>query len=321
MQKIIKQAKEVIRREIKAVSALLKRVDQSFTEAVNLILNCQGRVIVTGMGKSGIIGQKLAATLTSTGTPAHFLHPVEAMHGDLGVVGEKDLIIIISKSGETEEIYELLPTLKRLGVKIVSLVGNLNSPLVRMSDVALDVSVKEEACPLDLIPTSSTTAALVMSDALAVAVFSERNFQPEDFALLHPKGTLGRKVLLRVEDLMLKGKDIPVVSEKAKMKEAILEMTSKRGITTIVDKKGKLLGVITDGDLRRLLDHYSKEIFSLPVTEVMNRSPKTITKEELAAKAAKLMESYRITALIVIDNRKHPVGIIHLHDIMQAGVV
>jgi arabinose-5-phosphate isomerase len=319
---IREKAKEVIRKEAKAVLELEKKIDDQFVKAVELILKCKGRVIVSGMGKSGIIGKKIAATLTSTGTAAFFLHPAEAIHGDLGMVRKrKDVVIAITKSGDTDELYHLIPLFKRLAVPIITFTGNPNSPVAEKSDVVIDVSVGEEACPHNLIPTSSTTATLVMGDALAIALLEERHFSSEDFALLHPGGQLGRKLLLRVSDIMHTGDQIPIVSEETNMKDVILEMTSKRlGTTTVVNEKGALVGIFTDGDLRRLVES-ADEIFSLKARQAMSKSPKTIDGEELAAKALNLMESYSITSLIITNGKKEPVGIVHLHDILKAGVV
>jgi arabinose-5-phosphate isomerase len=289
---------------------------------VELILKCKGRVIVTGMGKSGIIGKKIAATLTSTGTAAFFLHPAEAIHGDLGMVRKrKDVVIAVTKSGDTDELYQLIPLFKRLAVPIITLTGNPNSPVAEKSDVVINVSVGEEACPYNLIPTSSTTATLVMGDALAIALLEERHFSSEDFALLHPGGQLGRKLLLKVSDIMHTGDQIPIVSEETNIKDVILEMTSKRlGTTTVVNKKGELVGIFTDGDLRRLVERTDK-IFSLKAKQAMTENPKTIDGNELAAKALNMMESYSITSLVITNGKREPVGIVHLHDILKAGVV
>jgi len=276
---IINLGKKVIKTEALALNELADRLNGNFDQAVDVLLKVKRKVIVTGVGKSGLIGQKIAATLTSTGAPAFFLHPTDALHGDLGLVRKGDAAIIISKSGETDELYELLSVLKRVGVKIIALLGKLDSPLAGLSDVVLDVSVKEEACPHDLVPTSSTTAALAMGDALAVALLDQRNFSPEDFACFHPGGGLGKRLLLKVSDLMLTG---------------LIEMTAKRGVTSVVDEKGKLLGIITDGDLKRLLAR-TNDIFSLKVDEVIGKNPKTVDQERLAVKAAKMMEDHRVT--------------------------
>ncbi|HBZ86033.1 MAG: D-arabinose 5-phosphate isomerase [Candidatus Edwardsbacteria bacterium RIFOXYD12_FULL_50_11] len=317
---IVNLGRKVIKTEALALNELADRLNGNFDQAVDVLFKVKRKVIVTGVGKSGLIGQKIAATLTSTGTPAFFLHPTDALHGDLGLVRKGDAAIIISKSGETDELYELLSVLKRVGVKIIALLGKLDSPLAGLSDVVLDVSVKEEACPHDLVPTSSTTAALAMGDALAVALLDQRNFSPEDFACFHPGGGLGKRLLLKVSDLMLTGKDVPIVASGSGMKEALIEMTAKRGVTSVVDEKGRLLGIITDGDLKRLLAR-TNDIFSLKVDEVIGRNPKTVDQERLAVKAAKMMEDHRVTSLLVVDKEKKPVGIIHLHDIMQAGVL
>jgi arabinose-5-phosphate isomerase len=318
---IREKAKEVIRKEAEAVAGLEKKIDENFVRAVELILNCKGRVIVTGIGKSGIIGKKIAATLTSTGTAAFFLHPTEGIHGDLGMVRKNDVVVAVSKSGGTDELYQLIPLFKRLGVPIITLTGNIDSPVAEKSDVVIDVSVAHEACGNDLVPTSSTTAALVMGDALAIALLDERHFSSEDFALLHPGGHLGRKLLLKVSDIMHTGDDIPMVSDDTGMKQVILEMTSKRmGTTTVVNQKGELVGVFTDGDLRRLVER-TDEIFSLKAGQVMTKDPKKIDGDELAAKALNLMESFAITSLVIMDSNKKPVGIVHLHDILKAGVV
>jgi len=318
---IIEKAKEVIRKEAEAILNLEKKINSEFQKAVEIILRCRGRVIVTGIGKSGIIGKKIAATLNSTGTAALFLHPVEGLHGDLGLVRRDDVVIAITKSGETEELQQLFPLFKRLGVPIISLTGSPGSQTAEKSDVVIDVSVDEEACPNNLVPTSSTTAALVMGDALAIALLEERHFSAEDFALLHPGGYLGKRLLLKVKDVMHTGASIPMVSEDANMKEVILEMTSKRfGATTVVNEKKELVGIFTDGDLRRLVER-TEEIFKLKAREVMMRNPKTIEEEALAAKALNRMEFYNITCLIVPNGNKEPVGILHLHDLLKAGVV
>jgi arabinose-5-phosphate isomerase len=314
-------ARRVIRKEAEAVRQLEERIGPEFEKAVEIILECTGRVIVTGMGKSGLIGRKIAATLTSTGTAASFLHAAEGMHGDLGIVQRNDCIVAISKSGETDEFYLLLPIFKRLGVPIIAITGNVDSPLAQKSDVVLDVSVDQEACPNNLAPTSSTTASLVMGDALAVALLLKRGFSQDDFAFLHPGGNLGRKLILKVADVMHTDPEIPSVSETTNMKETILEMTSKRlGVTAVVDDHGRLTGIITDGDLRRLVEKTDK-IFSLSAGDAMTHGPKTISKDALAAEAVNTMEKYSITSLIITDENKKPVGIVHLHDLLKAGIV
>lgn len=317
---VIEIGKRVIRIEASAVAELEKRIDENFSKIVELILNSKGRVIVTGIGKSGIIARKIVATMNSTGTPALYLHPVDAIHGDLGVVRKEDVVICISKSGDTVEVLRLIPILKRIGVPIISMVGNLNSQLARLSDYVLNVAVKEEACPYNLAPTSSTTATLAMGDALAIALLEKRNFTKENFALFHPGGNLGKRLLLKVEELMVSGNEVPKVHISTPMKETIIEMTSKRlGATCVIDDNGKLVGIITDGDLRRLL-HRTENVFSLTAGEVMTKNPKTIKKDALAVTALQQMETYNITQLVVIDDEKIPIGMIHIHDLVKAGL-
>lgn len=317
---VLKFARRVIELEAAAVSQLAGRLNGQFEEAVELLLKCKGRVIVTGLGKSGIVGRKIAATLSSTGTPALFLHATEGIHGDLGLVKKGDAVIAISKSGSTEEVFQLFPIFRRFGVPVISITGNPRSPMAEKSNLVLDVSVEEEACPNNLVPTSSSTAALVMGDALALAVLEERNFSPEDFALLHPGGSLGKKLWMKVEDLMHKGEGIPRVGPKTPVKEAILEMTSKRlGATTVVTEKDELLGIFTDGDLRRLVEK-KRDFMELPASEVMTANPKTTKPEALAAAALNQMEEHKITVLAVAGGRKL-VGILHLHDLLKAGVI
>ncbi|CUS98868.1 arabinose-5-phosphate isomerase [Candidatus Kryptobacter tengchongensis] len=317
---VIEIGKRVIRIEASAVAELEKRIDENFSKIVELILNSKGRVIVTGIGKSGIIARKIVATMNSTGTPALYLHPVDAIHGDLGVVRKEDVVICISKSGDTVEVLRLIPILKRIGVPIISMVGNLNSQLARLSDYVLNVAVKEEACPYNLAPTSSTTATLAMGDALAIALLEKRNFTKENFALFHPGGNLGKRLLLKVEELMVSGNEVPKVHTSTPMKETIIEMTSKRlGATCVIDDNGKLVGIITDGDLRRLL-HRTENVFSLTAGEVMTKNPKTIKKDALAVTALQQMETYNITQLVVIDDEKIPIGMIHIHDLVKAGL-
>jgi arabinose-5-phosphate isomerase len=318
---ILQGARRVVREEARAVRQLESRIGPEFEKAVEIILSCRGRIIVTGIGKSGLIGRKIAATLTSTGTAAFFLHPAEGMHGDLGIVQRNDCIIAISKSGETNEFSLLLPIFKRLGVSIIALTGNVQSPLAQKSDVVLDVSVKQEACPNNLAPTSSTTAALVMGDALAVALLLKRGFSQDDFAFLHPGGNLGRKLILTVADVMHTGEEIPVVVETTNLKDTILVMTSKRlGVTTVVDDAGCLSGIITDGDLRRLVERTNR-IFSLTARDAMTPGPKTISADALAAEAVNTMEKHSITSLIITDGDHKPTGIVHLHDLLKAGIV
>lgn len=301
---------------------LAESLNSEFTRGVELILSSAGRVVVTGMGKSGIICQKIASTLASTGTPAFFLHPAEGIHGDLGMIMRGDVVIAISYSGETEEVVRILPVIKRLGAKLIAMSGNRASTLARTADVFLEVAVKEEACPLGLAPTASTTATLAMGDALAVALLVERGFKAEDFALFHPGGSLGKKLLLRVEDLMHTGDAVPLVSMQALMREALFVITSRGlGIAGVVDSRGVLAGVITDGDLRRALEK-GIDILNTTAGELMTRNPKRITSSELAAKAMQRMEEHSITSLFVFsgDDAEKPVGIIHLHDLLKAGL-
>jgi arabinose-5-phosphate isomerase len=322
MNNIIRQAKNILKIESDAVKSLIGRINENFINAIDIMYACDGKIVVTGMGKSGIIGKKIAATLASTGTPAFYLNPAEGSHGDVGVVSKEDVVLAISNSGETDEIIRLLPTLKRLDIKIIALTGNSQSTLVKASDVFLDVSVKEEACPMGLAPTASTTAALAMGDALAITLLSKKGFTEEDFAFFHPGGNLGRKLLLTVEDLMHTGNAIPSVHTDALMKDAIIEISSKRlGITAVTDNSGKLLGVITDGDLRRGLEKWDEKLFSLKAGDVMTHRPKTITTGTLAAKAVSVMEKYSITVLMVTDEDNNIKGVIHLHDLLKAGIV
>jgi arabinose-5-phosphate isomerase len=321
---IIEQAKEVLRMEAEAVNALIPRIGDRFIEAVEMILACDGRVVVTGMGKSGLIGQKIAATLASTGTPAFFLHPAEGIHGDLGMVTVRDVVIALSNSGETDEIINILPALKRIGAKIIAMTGREQSTLAQNADVFLDVAVEKEACPLGLAPTASTTATLALGDALAVALLSERKFTPEEFALFHPGGSLGRKLLLTVEKVMHGGEDNPIIDSHKTLKEALFVITSKgMGATNVIDEHGKLVGIITDGDIRRFLEK-GHDVLNQPLTETMTCTPKTITAEKLAAQALQLMENNKprpITVLPVVDADKKPVGMVHLTDLLKAGVV
>jgi len=320
MNTVIEIGKEVIRTEAQAVAALEGRINESFKKAVDLILNSPGRVIITGMGKSGLVARKIVATLNSTGTAAIFLHPSDAVHGDLGMVRGEDVVICVSKSGDTEEIQELIPLFKRLGVKIISLVGNQDSELARQSDIVLDISVAQEACPHDLAPTSSTTATLVMGDALAVALLDKRKFTKEDFAMFHPAGMLGKQLLLKVGEMMVKGDDVPIVRADLPLSDAIYVMTSKRlGATCVVDDRGMLVGIVTDGDLRRMLQRTS-DISSLTAGQVMTKNPKTIRRDTLAVGALEEMEAFSITQLIVVDGASKPVGMVHLHDLVKAGL-
>ncbi|MEK6576734.1 MAG: KpsF/GutQ family sugar-phosphate isomerase [Nitrospirota bacterium] len=318
---IIDSAKRVLKIESEAVAAMIDRIDGNFVRVVEELIACQGRVVVTGMGKSGLIGKKIAATLASTGKPAFFLHPAEGVHGDLGMVCRGDLVIAISNSGETQEIIRILPVLKRLNIILISLVGNHRSTLARNSDLFIDISVKEEACSMGLIPTASTTAALAMGDALAIALLEKKGFKEEDFASFHPGGSLGKRLLMKVEDVMHKGDKIPVVSEDTLMKDAIYEISSKKlGVTIVKDKDDRISGIITDGDLRRLLVK-EVDILHKRAGDVMTRNPKSIDRDSLAAKAVGVMESHKITSLVVADKKGKIEGIVHLHDLLELGVI
>lgn len=322
MDNILDIARKVLKTEADAVSGLIERLDKNFEKAVNIIYESRGRVVVTGMGKSGLVGKKIAATLSSTGTPAFFMHPAEASHGDLGMVTSDDVIIAISNSGETEEIAGLIPFLKRFNVGLISMTGNANSTLSKASDVALDVSVKEEACTLGIVPTASTTAAMAMGDAIAVALLIKRGFKEEDFALFHPSGSLGKKLFIKVKDLMHTGTDLPVVSSDTPMTGAVMEISSKRlGVTIVTDANKKFVGIITDGDVRRGIEKWGKAFFDMNSGEVMTINPKTISGEELAAKALSIMEKLSITSLVVSDEDEKAKGVIHLHDILKQGIV
>lgn len=318
---IIDSAKRVLKIESEAVAAMIDRIDGNFVRVVEELIACQGRVVVTGMGKSGLIGKKIAATLASTGKPAFFLHPAEGVHGDLGMVCRGDLVIAISNSGETQEIIRILPVLKILNIILISLVGNHRSTLARNSDLFIDISVKEEACSMGLIPTASTTAALAMGDALAIALLEKKGFKEEDFASFHPGGSLGKRLLMKVEDVMHKGDKIPVVSEDTLMKDAIYEISSKKlGVTIVKDKDDRISGIITDGDLRRLLVK-EVDILHKRAGDVMTRNPKSIDRDSLAAKAVGVMESHKITSLVVADKKGKIEGIVHLHDLLELGVI
>ena len=316
----IESAQRTIRMERDAIDALLQRLGEDFQRACDLLLACRGRVVVTGMGKSGHVGNKIAATLASTGTPALFVHPAEASHGDMGMITPQDAVIALSNSGTTREVVTLLPLLKRLGVPLVSMTGDAQSLLARTAEANLDVGVAQEACPLGLAPTSSTTAALVMGDALAIALLEARGFTAEDFAFSHPGGALGRRLLLKVADVMHTGAAIPSVPAGTPLPNALLEMSAKGlGMTTVLDPEGILQGLFTDGDLRRAIDH-GVDLHHTDIGEVMTANPKTIDSELLAAQALKIMEDSKITALVVTDDQQRPVGVLHLHDLLQAGV-
>jgi len=322
MDDVLGIAKKVLKTEAEAIYTLVEKLGSNFEKAVEIIYKSKGRVVVTGMGKSGLVGKKIAATLASTGTPAFFLHPAEAGHGDLGMVTSDDVIIAISNSGETEEIIGLIPFLKRFNLCLISITGNQNSTLSKEADVDLDVSVKEEACSLGIIPTASTTATMAMGDALAVALLMKRGFKEEDFAFFHPGGSIGKKFFIKVKDLMHKGDNLPKVFLRTPMSKTVIEMSSKRlGHTIVLDDSDRVAGVISDGDLRRGIEKWGGKLFELAAEEVMTRNPKTVSEEELAAKALSIMESYSITALVVPDGAGRAIGMIHLHDILRQGIV
>ncbi|RKY86818.1 D-arabinose 5-phosphate isomerase [candidate division KSB1 bacterium] len=316
----IRKGKEVIRIEASAVKELEKRINKEFKKAVDLIYNSKGRLIISGVGKSGLIGKKIAATFSSTGTASVFLHSSDGIHGDSGVVRKGDVVICISKSGNNDELNTLLPILKHVEVPIIAITGNPYSNLAKFSDVILDVSVKEEACPNDLTPTASTTATLAMGDALAMAVLEKRNFSDEDFAFLHPGGALGKKLLLKIDDIMYTGDFLPIVRKDTSFKEIILEMNAKRfGCTIVLDEDDKLCGIITDGDLKRIFQN-KENFLSLKAEDVMSKNPKTIKKGNLAIKALNILKEYNIMQLVIVDNDNRPAGMIHLHDLLKEGI-
>ena len=316
----IERGKEVIRIEAEAVAALGPRINGSFARAVEMLFAARGRVVVTGMGKSGIIARKIVATLNSTGTPSLFLHPSDAVHGDLGMVRNDDVVVCLSKSGDTAELQNLVPLFKRIGVPIIALTASPASRLARLADVVLDIAVKEEACPYDLAPTASTTVSLALGDALAMALLDKRNFTVEEFALVHPGGNLGKRLLLRIEELMVQGDAVPKVRKDISVRDAILEITSKRlGATCVVDGDGKLVGIVTDGDLRRMLQK-TTDVVRTTAEAMMTHRPKTITKDLLAAAALQEMEAHNITQLIVVDDAHRPIGMVHLHELVKAGL-
>ena len=324
LNKDIKNAKSVITKERQAINEIERRFQDkkfvdNFQKAIDIIFNSKGKVVVSGIGKSGIIAQKIVSTFISTGTHSTFIHPVESIHGDLGIIEKNDVMILISKSGESEEIKNLIPYLKQIKVKIILITGNLKSGLAKYSNVIINSSVKEEACPHNLAPTSSSTATLVIGDALAVALLQKRGFTKEDFAHLHPGGLLGRKLLLKVEDIMVKGKDIPIVALDTKLKDVIYQISSKRLGCTVVLKNSKIFGFIADGDIRRLLEK-EIEIKNITAKDLMNKSPKVISEKLLAKTALEIMESNKITQLIVVDNKKKLKGLLHLHQLVELGL-
>jgi len=321
MENLIDAAKKVLTIEALSIQELKDRINEDFIRAVEIIHNSKGRVVITGIGKSGLVGRKIAATLASTGTPSFFMHPAEASHGDLGMVTEDDVVIAISNSGETEEILRLIPYLKYFNVKIIALTGNPKSTLAKQADVVLDVSVKEEACPFGFIPTASTTVTMAMGDAIAVALIMRNGFKKEDFAIFHPGGSLGRRMLTKVKDLMHTGEEVPVAYPDTLMLDAVLEISSKRlGVVVIVDENKRILGIITDGDVRRGVHRWGKELFELKASQIMTKNPKTINEEELAAVALSTMQKYSITSLVVPANDGTLKGLIHIHDILKKGI-
>ena len=320
-EKLIGRGRRVLRTEAKAVAALEHRLGADFAAACRLLLACTGRIVVTGMGKSGHVGNKIAATLASTGSPSFFLHPAEAIHGDIGMITAGDVVLAISNSGETDELLTILPVIKRLDVPMVALTGNHDSTLSRYATVTLDISVPEEACPLNLAPTASTTAALAMGDALAIAVLEARGFTEEDFARSHPGGALGRRLLLHVEDVMRKGDDLPMVGPETPLSAGLLEMSRKGlGMTTVVDESGRVLGIFTDGDLRRSLDR-QLDVHTTKMSEIMTANCKVAQARMLAAEAVHLMETHRITSLPVVDDEHRLVGALNVHDLLRARVM
>ncbi|CAL7960387.1 D-arabinose 5-phosphate isomerase KdsD [Gammaproteobacteria bacterium] len=320
-KKIIQLACTVLETEAQAILNLRDRIGDNFIQTCKLLLACDGRIIVTGIGKSGHIANKIAATFASTGSPAFFMHPSEASHGDIGVITKKDVVIAISNSGKTEEIIAILPVIKLLGVPLISITGNPNSTLSKLANVNLDVSIEKEACTLGLVPTASTTASLAMGDALAVALLEARGFTTEDFARSHPGGTLGRRLLLRVDDLMRTGGAIPKVKKDSLLSAALIEMSRKRmGMTTIVNDDGTLAGIFTDGDLRRVLDK-NLDVHTTKVAAVMTTNCKTIALDILAVEAVKIMEEHQIMTLVVTDKNHMPIGAIHMHDLLKSGLV
>ncbi len=326
---VLETAREVIRIEAGEIARLEDRLGEEFVDAVDAITSCierGGKVIVTGIGKSGLVAKKLAATMNSTGTTAFFLHPSEAVHGDVGMVSARDVVIAISKSGKSEELAALLPTFRRLGTAIIALTGDTESDLAKESDIVLDVSVKQEACPFDLAPTASTSSAFAMADALAISIFVVRGLKPEDFAFHHPGGALGKRLLLKVSDIMHTGENMPIVKESATMRDALMEIIEKRlGMTGVMDDDGKLVGIITDGDIKRILMGHPdvKDIREIKVGSVMTRNPRTIDREALVARAIQKMEAdpgRLITCLMIVDGKGYPIGIIHMHDCLRTGI-
>ncbi|SRR5579883_722766 len=320
-EKICAVGRAVIEIEAQMISSLIDRIDENFAKACQYLFNCEGRIVVIGVGKSGHISKKIAATFASTGSPAFFIHPSEAKHGDMGMITPKDVVLALSNSGESEEILSILPFIKRLNIPLISLTGKPNSTLAKAATVNIHVGIEKEACPLGLAPTSSTTAALVMGDALAMALLEHRGFTKNDFALSHPGGALGRRLLLKVNEIMHQHEAMPVVPHTASLKEALVEMTQKKlGLTTVINDTGELVGIFTDGDVRRTLDH-PIDINRTQIHEVMSLHPKTIASNLLAAEALTIMETHQITSLVITNEKQQPIGVLHIHDILRAGVV
>jgi arabinose-5-phosphate isomerase len=313
-------ARSVFDVEIDALKTVRQNLDAHFVQAISLLEKCQGRVVITGMGKSGIIGKKIAATLSSTGTPSLFLHPAEGSHGDLGVLTRQDVVIAISNSGETPEILGILPLIKRFGVSLISMTGKPESTLGQQGDCVLNIAVPREACPLGLAPTASTTATLAMGDALAVTLLERRGFSEEDFALFHPAGSLGKRLLLRVQDLMHTDNTLPLITENTPFLDALVAVSEKKlGVGIITDNQGQMVGILTDGDVRRALTRF-EDPRQIPLTDIITRSPKTIEADELAVTALRLMENHQITVLVINNDQQKPIGLIHLHDLLKAGL-
>ena len=317
---ITENGKNILEQEAQAISMMAERLDNAFSNAVELLASCKGKIIISGMGKSGIIGQKIAATMSSTGSTALFLHPADAAHGDLGIVDHNDVVICLSKSGTTEEMNFIIPALRQIGAKIIAMTGNQRSFLAQNADIMLDTGIEKEACPYDLAPTTSTTAMLAMGDALAICLMQQKKFTQRDFALTHPKGSLGRRLTVKVTDIMAKDDALPLVTESASVTDLILEMTSKRyGVSAVVNGDGRLCGIFTDGDLRRLVQS-GREFLCLSAGSVMTANPKTVTTSTMAKECLDILETYRITQLLVCDNEERPVGIVHIHDLVTLGL-
>jgi arabinose-5-phosphate isomerase len=316
-----KRARQVLKIEADSIKRLSTRINKDFERAVNLIFSCRGRVVVTGMGKAGIIGNKISATLASTGTPSLWLHSGEAIHGDIGRVTKEDVIIAISNSGETEEVVKLIPNIKKIGAKLIALTGNMRSSVAKNSDAALDISIKKEACPLGLAPMASTTTMLAMGDALCAALIDKRGFKKTDFAFLHPGGSLGKQLLLKVEDIMRKGPQNPIVKEGTRVRDVLLRITAARaGSATVVDGKGRLKGIFTDGDLRRHL-RKDPDLSRKKVKDVMTRNPQTLRKGRLAAEALRILREYKVDEIPIVDERGHAIGLVDVQDLLRAGLV